>query len=53
MAGLVPATHVSMPRKFKGVDGRDEPGHDEVERSATFRHHAARYLSSGEDVSTA
>ena len=23
MAGLVPATHVFMPCKFKGVDGRD------------------------------
>ena len=29
MAGLVPAIHVFVPCKFKGVDGRDEHGHDE------------------------
>src|SRR6266849_10297530 len=35
MAGPVPATHVLTPRKFKGVDGRDKPGHDDVDRSRT------------------
>ena len=46
MAGLVPATHVLMPCKFKGVDGRDIraftpvfdgllPGHDDVDRLRT------------------
>jgi hypothetical protein len=30
MPGLVPGIHV-LPRGKKGVDGRDEPGHDERE----------------------
>src|SRR6266446_5061608 len=33
----VPATHVSMPCKFKGVDGRDKPGHDDVDRSKAMK----------------
>ena len=37
MAGLVPATHVSMLCKFKGVDGRDKPGHDYVDGSQTMK----------------
>jgi len=28
MPGLVPGIHVLRPKRKKGVDGRDEPGHD-------------------------
>jgi hypothetical protein len=31
MPGLVPGIHVFLSNS-KNVDGRDEPGHDEVER---------------------
>ena len=37
MAGLVPATHALMPCRCKGVDGRDECGHDDVARSKTMK----------------
>jgi hydroxymethylglutaryl-CoA lyase len=30
MPGLVPGIHVFFLCKQRGVDGRDEPGHDEV-----------------------
>jgi hypothetical protein len=29
MAGLVPAIHALSRRSKEGVDGREEPGHDE------------------------
>jgi hypothetical protein len=29
MPGLVPGIHDLLSLKFKDVDGRDEPGHDE------------------------
>jgi hypothetical protein len=32
MPGLVPGIHV-LPRKRWHVDGRDKPGHDDVEKS--------------------
>jgi hypothetical protein len=31
MPGLVPGIHVFVPSNKKDVDGRDKPGHDEVE----------------------
>ena len=31
MPGLVPGIHVLKHNKPKDVDGRDKPGHDEVE----------------------
>ena len=31
MPGLVPGIHVLKHNKIKDVDGRDKPGHDEVE----------------------
>jgi hypothetical protein len=31
MPGLVPGIHVLPPGSKKDVDGRDEPGHDELE----------------------
>jgi hypothetical protein len=31
MAGLVPAIHVLVSKRFQDVDGRDERGHDESE----------------------
>jgi hypothetical protein len=31
MPGLVPGIHVFGPANKKDVDGRDEPGHDEIE----------------------
>src|SRR5258708_27255583 len=38
MAGLVPAIYVLKPRPArKGVDGRDEPGHDDLFWPAVFR----------------
>jgi hypothetical protein len=30
MPGLVPGIHVFASRAIKVVDGRDEPGHDDV-----------------------
>jgi hypothetical protein len=33
MPGLVPGIHVFLCCRAKAVDGRDKPGHDEVERS--------------------
>jgi hypothetical protein len=30
MPGLVPGIHALKPRIAKDVDGRDEPGHDDV-----------------------
>jgi hypothetical protein len=30
MPGLVPGIHVLASRSKKDVDGRDEPGHDEL-----------------------
>jgi len=35
MAGLVPAIHVSATQR-KNVDARDEPGHDDVEKSERY-----------------
>jgi hypothetical protein len=32
MAGLVPAIHVLSAANAKGVDARDERGHDEMNR---------------------
>jgi hypothetical protein len=29
MPGLVPGIHALMPRKFKDVDSRNKPGHDD------------------------
>jgi hypothetical protein len=34
MPGLVPGIHVLDPWSKKDVDGRDEPGHDEIERAS-------------------
>jgi len=33
MPGLVPGIHVFLCCRAKDVDGRDKPGHDDVERS--------------------
>jgi hypothetical protein len=33
MPGLVPGIHVFKAYSERGVDGRDEPGHDKVELS--------------------
>jgi len=30
MPGLVPGIHVFLPHHVKDVDGRDEPGHDDL-----------------------
>jgi hypothetical protein len=30
MPGLVPGIHVSNAFQFTGVDGRDKPGHDDL-----------------------
>jgi hypothetical protein len=30
MPGLVPGIHVLSSHKIKDVDGRDEPGHDDI-----------------------
>jgi hypothetical protein len=34
MPALVAGIHVLRPFKIKDVDGRDEPGHDDVETEA-------------------
>jgi hypothetical protein len=31
MPGLVPGIHVFKSKQIKDVDGRDKPGHDDVE----------------------
>jgi hypothetical protein len=31
MPGLVPGIHVFLPLSKQDVDGRDEPGHDDVD----------------------
>jgi hypothetical protein len=31
MPGLVPGIHVFLSRRKQDVDGRDEPGHDELD----------------------
>jgi hypothetical protein len=36
MSGLVPGIHAFLPYCVKDVDGRDKPGHDEVEISASI-----------------
>jgi hypothetical protein len=37
MPGLVPGIHVLVPiTRVKDVDGRDKPGHDDMEGSASF-----------------
>jgi hypothetical protein len=33
MPGLVPGIHVFLNNRAQGVDGRDEPGHDELKRT--------------------
>jgi hydroxymethylglutaryl-CoA lyase len=35
MSGLVPGIHVFLHAQQEGVDGRDEPGHDECYKSTT------------------
>jgi hypothetical protein len=43
MAGLVPAIHVFLPhRRFKDVDARDEPGHDDVVAASGFQGYSLR-----------
>jgi hypothetical protein len=34
MPGFVPGIHALLSERGKDVDGRDKPGHDEVERPA-------------------
>jgi len=41
MPGLVPDIHVLHPGRTKDVDGRDKPGHDEIEKSHSARFDAA------------
>ena len=33
MPGLVPGIHALNPQQVKDVDGRDKPGHDDVDGS--------------------
>ena len=36
MPGFMPGIHVLRPCNNKDVDGRDEPGHDELKRTASL-----------------
>src|SRR6266851_1648474 len=46
MPGLVPGIHVFLYRGSEGVDGRDKPGHDGVERTCDMDI-ALQYLING------
>src|SRR5205807_3584292 len=51
MAGLVPAIHVFIDAKKKGVDARDKPGHDEVRDKKKARAKRAFELSADRERS--